>query len=101
MTGLWCKGNQRHIVDREGRASKLAKEQLINSWKLIPIDFGFKNVVKSVALSYNFAIFLNSQGHLYGYGDNSRGQLGLNYTSALESKPQPINYLSATAKEII
>ena len=81
VAGIWCRGNQRHIVDREGKASNFIKEEPSNQWKLAPIDFGFKNIVRSIALSYNFAIFLNTQGHLYGYGDNSKGQLGLGYTS--------------------
>lgn len=79
--GMWCKGFQRHIVDREGKASNFVKEDPNNEWKLVPIDFGFKNIIRSVALSYNFAIFLNTHGHLYGFGDNSKGQLGLGYTS--------------------
>ena len=45
------------------------------------MDFGFKNTIKMVALSYNFAIFLTSGGQIYSQGSNKQGELGLGFIS--------------------
>lgn len=65
------------------------------------MEFGFKNSIKALAVSYNFVVFLNFQGIVYACGDNSRGQLGLGVVSDKEVlQPQAVRYLSE-AKEII
>lgn len=77
------------------------RENPEGNYKLSTVDFGFKNCIKSVAVSYNFVLFLNSHGLLYSSGDNEKGQLGLGVVSRKSvGQPQLIKSLS-DMREII
>ncbi len=75
VVGASCKGSQRYFITIDGKAAHYQFHDC--QWKHTPVDFGFKNSIKSVAVSYNFVLFLNTQGLVYASGDNSKGQLGL------------------------
>ena len=67
----------------------------------MPVNFGFRNAIKQVAISYNFTMFLNQQGLLYAKGDNHKGQLGLGHISnQYVVEPQLVSYFQQQ-KEII
>ena len=68
---------------------------------MVPFSFGFINCIKSIALSYTFALFLNTQGLVYATGHNTKGQLGLGFASKKTvHQPQLIQHLQQQ-KEII
>jgi alpha-tubulin suppressor-like RCC1 family protein len=95
---MHCKSSQRYLVQEEGRVYCYKEGE--REWLLTPVEFGFKNSIKTVTLSHNFVVFLNQTGLVYTAGNNSKGQLGLGKISRPVEQPQLVTHLSQQ-KEII
>jgi len=87
-----CKGSQRYFIEGEGKVYHYYQHE--QEWKFAPFSFGLRSSIKSIALSYSFAMFLNTQGLVYAFGQNNKGQLGLGFASKKAvQQPQPVQYL--------
>lgn len=56
----------------------------------VPLQVGTDSNWVNVEANHNFVIVRKSDGTLWGFGDNSGGQLGQNFTSSTESTPLQI-----------
>jgi alpha-tubulin suppressor-like RCC1 family protein len=77
----YCREGKRYFLDKNGKVHHYVYSEEKQGWKLKVMDLGFKNSIKMLALSYNFALFLTSSGQIYSQGSNKRGELGLGFAS--------------------
>lgn len=79
-------GNKNLALSKKGRVFEWPREDSERNMKPDLLRFGDKVQIVQIASGSDFSLLLSSSGILYGYGENSLGELGL---GDYESKNSP------------
>ena len=66
------------------------KPMITNDWKFVKA-FKKRQIIK-ISTGDGFAVFLKSNGTIFGLGKNERGQLGLGHNKDINKKPMKLEY---------